>query len=62
VHFGIPTAYIGIFSDHFLNEALFLEVDVGTAFKYFGSQVLIEVDGISLTSDKYNVSHPDVFF
>jgi len=33
VHFGITNDYIGVFWDHFLNEAVFLEVDVGTEFK-----------------------------
>jgi hypothetical protein len=45
----------------YINEALFIEVDVDAAFKQLGSQVLIETDGISLTSYKFNVSHHDVF-
>jgi len=53
VHTSIVTMYI--------NEALFIEVDVDAAFKQLGSQVLIETDGISLTSYKFNVSHHDVF-
>ena len=38
-----------------------IKIDVCATFLYIGSSILIEIDGFSLTSYKFNVCHPEVF-
>jgi hypothetical protein len=51
-----------IVGDNFSNEALLVEIYVGTAFHKLSSNIPILIDGVSLTGHKFKRSHPVVLY
>jgi len=44
------------------NEALLVEIYVDGAFRNFSSNIPVLIDGVSLTGNKFNRSHPLVLY
>ena len=51
-----------IVGDDFCNEALLIEMCVGAAFHILSSNIPILIDGVSLTGNKFNRSHPAALY
>ena len=56
---GLKVCIVG---DNFCNESLLVEIYAGAAFHNLRSNISILIDGVSLTGNKFNRSHPVVFY
>jgi len=47
---SVRDSYVGVLGNYLLINTLSIKIDIGTALHNLGSQVLVQIDGTSLTS------------